>query len=38
VTAAIVRLIFGLSHTHGDLDAMFCGAHGLRAIAEAKRL
>ena len=26
------------SHTHGDLEAMFGGAHGLRAIAEEKRL
>ena len=38
VTAAIVRLIFAFSHTHGDLEAMFGGAHGLRAIAEEKRL
>ena len=38
VTAAIVRLIFAFSHTHGDLEAMFGGTHGLRAIAEEKRL
>jgi hypothetical protein len=38
VTAAILRLILAFSHTHGDLDAMFGGAHGLRAIAEEKRL
>ncbi|MBU6287117.1 MAG: hypothetical protein ACKO2D_00455 [Chloroflexota bacterium] len=38
VTAAIVRLVLAFSHTHGDLEAMFGGAHGLRAIAEEKRL
>jgi hypothetical protein len=38
VTAAIVRLIFAFSHTHGALEEMFGGADGLRAIAEGKRL
>ncbi len=38
VTASILRLIFAFSHAHGDLEAIFDGASGLRAIAEQKRL